>query len=82
MSHNTYNKWMNGRQYSVPDPDLEIRGGGGRGGGLQKKFFGPGLKIRGTRAPRASPLDPPLIFGIFIYIELLIHLFCGPESFI
>ena len=41
----------------MPDPDFEIRGGGGRGsswggGSLQKKFvwpFGPqfGLKIRG-----------------------------------
>ena len=39
---------------AVQDPYLEIRGGGGP--------FGPqfGLKIRG-RAPRAPPLDPPLI---------------------
>ena len=51
----------------MPDADLEIRGGGGRGeGGLQKKFFrlfGPqfGLKIRRmARAPRASRLDRPL----------------------
>ena len=42
-------------------PDPEIRGMPG----LQKIFFRPfasqfGLKIRG-RAPRAPPLDPPLI---------------------
>ena len=57
----------------MPDPDLEIRGGGGyrdslirgEGGDLQKKFFfrpfGPqfGLKIRGA-APQAHPLDLPL----------------------
>ena len=36
LSHNTYNKWMNGRQHSVPDPELEIRGGGVGGGGLTK----------------------------------------------
>ena len=45
----------------MPDPDFEIRGGGGgghpgRGGSLQKKFvqpFGPqfGLKIRGGGGP-------------------------------
>ena len=40
---------------AVPDPYLEIRGGGA---------FGPqfGLKIRGA-GPPAPPLDPPL-FGI------------------
>ena len=56
----------------MPDPDLEIRGGGypdslirGDGGGTPKKFFfrpfGPqfGLKIRGA-APQAHPLDLPL----------------------
>ena len=65
----------------MPDTDLEIRGGG-EGGGRQKKFCGHGLKIWGTRAPRASPLDLPLIFGIFIFRGLLIHLFCGSESYI
>ena len=39
---------MNGRQYSAPDPELEITGvgGGGEGGGLQKKkIFGPGTRF-------------------------------------
>ena len=39
---------------SVPDRDLEIRGGGGDGGlSLQTKKFGPqfGLKIRGDGSP-------------------------------
>ena len=48
---------------SVPDPDLEMRGGGGpgAGGGLPKTFFRPfglhfGPKIReGVRAPGPSP---------------------------
>ena len=58
---------------TVPDPDLEIRGGRqssrplGKGGGgdLQKTFFWPfgpqfGLKLRGGgRAPWAPSLDPP-----------------------
>ena len=59
----------------MPDPDLEIRGGGGgrrssrpleRGGGsLQKHCFRSlepqlGLKIRGGPDPRAFLLDPPL----------------------
>ena len=52
----------------MPDPDLEIRGRGGRGGssrllekgGLQKNFvpsFGPqfGLKIRGRGPPGLLP---------------------------
>ena len=46
-------KWSS----SVPDPDLEIGGGGGAAG-QSKKFFGP--KIRGGRPPGAPPLDPPL----------------------
>ena len=59
----------------VADPDLQGRWGGGGaviqteiGGGVRtKKFFfrpfGPqfGLKIRGGRAPRAPPPDPPLV---------------------
>ena len=36
----------------MPDPDLEMVGGGGGVGGLQKIFFG--LKIRGG----AGPLGP------------------------
>ena len=59
-----------------PDPQISGGGGGGGGaghpdpetsggGGLQKIFFRPlgprfGLKIRGARATRAPPLDPPL----------------------
>ena len=48
---------------AVPDPDLEIREGGG-GQSPKRLFFGPfgpqfGLKIRG-RAPPALPLDPPV----------------------
>ena len=49
-----------------PDPEI-TGGGGGEAGGSQKRFFVHGfgpqfvLKIRGgTRAPQASPLDPPL----------------------
>ena len=47
------------REQTVPDPDLQIRGGPG----LQKKFFWPfrpqfSLKIRGGQG--APPLDPPL----------------------
>ena len=64
---------------TVPDPDLQIRGGGrssrGRGGGggggrgLQKnnfRTFGPpfGLKIRrGRPPPRAPSVDPPLCYN-------------------
>ena len=45
---------------SVPDPDLEIRWGGGGGDGrlsLQTKKFGPqfGLKIRGDGSPGTLP---------------------------
>ena len=44
-------------------PDIVKRCGGG--GGLKKTFLGPfgprfGLNIRGGRAPRAPPLDPPM----------------------
>ena len=47
-------------------PTDKGRGGGG-GGGLQKNFFRPfgpqfGLKLKGGRAPRAPPLDPPQHF--------------------
>ena len=60
---------------AVPNPDLEIKGGGGgassrpldKGGPVFKKnffpLFGPqfGLKTRGEgRGGRAPPLDPPL----------------------
>ena len=43
---------------TVPDPDLEIRGGGG--GDLQKNFSRPfeppfGLKIGGPRSPGPLP---------------------------
>ena len=50
----------------MPDPDLEIRGGGG---GLPKKLFWPsfgphfGLRIRGGRPP-VPPMDPPLYHDI------------------
>ena len=48
---------------------MEEEGGGGGGGGIQtkKSFFGPlGLSLRKNTggagwAPRAPPLDPPLI---------------------
>ena len=54
--------FFNGLLYSVTDPDLQIReGGGGEGGGLQKLFrpFGPqfGLKIRG--GPGGGPGPTP-----------------------
>ena len=49
------------RGRTVPDPDLQIRGGPG----LQKKFFWPfrpqvSLKIRGGGGQGVPPLDPPL----------------------
>ena len=47
--------------YTVADPDFQITGGVG---GWIKIFFSPGLKIRGARVPRASPLDPPLTYYI------------------
>ena len=70
------------RTWPVPDPDLEIRGGpwssrplqkgGGRGGGLvSKKIFlalraSVWFKNRGGVAPRAPPLDPPLMAKLYI----------------
>ena len=75
---------------SVADPDLQIRGGGGgghpdpeisRGAQSPKKFFrlfGPHFdrKIRGGRAPRAPPLDPPLplptVFDMLQYFEAIL----------
>ena len=71
-SHTWCEFWQNitlfrSRLNAVPDPDLEIRGGGGGGlsrplekGGLQKNFFrsfGPqfGLKIRGCGPPGPLP---------------------------
>ena len=47
------------------DPVISGGGGGSGGGGVSKLFFRPfgpyfGLKIRGGRAPRAPPLDPPM----------------------
>ena len=49
-------------------PDSYISGGGG----LPKKFVPPfglqfGLKKRGTRAPRAPPLDPPLLTNTAVF---------------
>ena len=66
--------WKFQCQFSMADPDLQIRGQGGGppdpDPGLQKVFFRPfgpqfGLKIRGGggRAPRAPPLDPPLVLS-------------------
>lgn len=57
----------------VPDPDLEIRRGGGRGGWSPKKNYSAlqfGLKIRGERAPRAPRLDPALSM---LYIGFLLN---------
>ena len=59
----------------MPDPDLEIRGWGAGGPGLQKNFFGPfgpqfGLIIRRRSAPRhpppPHPLDPPLNSTVYL----------------
>ena len=68
----------------MPDPDLEIRGGGGvqssrpleKGGpGLQKNFFfGPGLKIRkggGGQRPQAPPLNLPLQQQVYSVLPVL-----------
>ena len=49
--------------YAVPDPDLEIKGGGGssrpldRGGWPFRSQFGLKLRVGG----RAPPLNPPLL---------------------
>ena len=61
----------------MPDPDLEIRGGGEGGssrpldkGGLSPPqifwSFGPhfGLRIEGGPAPRVPPMDPTLFHDI------------------
>ena len=45
--------------YTVPDPDLEIRGG--RGGVFLALWGSVWSKKRGARVPRAPPLDPPLL---------------------
>ena len=49
----------------VPDPDLEISGGGG--GVISQKIFSPfrpqfGLQNKGALGPQNPPLDPPLKF--------------------
>ena len=45
--------------YKVPDPDLEIRGGGGEGGDRSQKVLS---KNKGwARAPRPPSRDPPLL---------------------
>ena len=60
---------------TLPDPDLEIRGGGGviqtlrQGGRSPPKMFWPfgphfGLRIEGGPAPRVPPMDPPLYHDI------------------
>ena len=70
------------RTWPVPDPDLEIRGGGpghpdpyirGEGGGglVSKKNClalraSVWFKNRGGVAPRAPPLDPPLMAKLYI----------------
>ena len=64
----------------MPDPDLEIRGVGvgrsskpldkGGGAGLSKKFFSAvrasvwSKNKGGAWAPRAPPLDPPLLISV------------------
>ena len=56
---------------SVADPDLELRVGGGGFDILALSAIFPSVissflpKIRGGRAPRPPPLDPPL--GIAVY---------------
>ena len=54
-------KWFACKLTTVPDPDLEIKGGGGKGRGadLRKNFFRPfgpqfGLKIRGRGSSPGS----------------------------
>ena len=51
----------------MPDPDLEISGGGGEGGVISQKIFSPfrpqfGLQNKGGLGPQNPPLDPPLKF--------------------
>ena len=50
----------------MPDPDLEIRGGGV----IQTLRQGGGLRIRGG-APRVPPMDPPLYHDIRFTAVLL-----------
>ena len=60
---------------SVTDPDLEIRGGGGGGWGVES----PNKKIRasvwsknkGGRVPRTPPLDPPLPMTFWLLVLIL-----------
>lgn len=54
----------------MPDPDLEISGGGEGGRQSPTIFFGPsglllGLKMRGGTASRGSHVDPPLETAVF-----------------
>ena len=75
LQGSTLSTGRNGKcEYTVADPDLELRkgGGGGGGGGLDllallaffpsaiSSFFIQNKGAR-ARAPRVLPLDPPLI---------------------
>ena len=66
--------WDNGGRGGGGHPYSEIRWGGGRS---PKIFFGPfrPLKIRGGKwAPRAPPLDPPLL--LFLFASVFFYYVC------
>ena len=82
---NVNSKYQSSTMYicSVPDPDLEIIGGGGggdghpdpliRGGpGLQKIFFGPVWSVGGGGGwgRQAPPLDSPLMLSLITELTL------------
>ena len=48
------------KDWSVTDPDLQIRGGEG-GGGLKKCFLALWASVWSKNNNRAPPLDPPLL---------------------
>ena len=62
---------MNGRQYSVPDPELEIRGGGG-GAVFTKKIFGPGTRF--SKVPINNRPGEVLPFTLKIEVSIVLQL--------
>ena len=64
---------MNGRQYSAPDPELEIRGGGVGGGAVfKKKNFGPGTRF--SKVPINNGPGEVLPFTLKIEVSIVLQL--------